>query len=163
MFQERVTEKPYVLTQWIDVSELEDYYCYTRAYGFWTTLQLWLKGRHCTDPDAPAPVSIDDAPKYTKALGESLQAAIECQRSLAEIRVESFCIGDTCVVPIVRPLPLDNVRLKKPEDAKVPPLTVDARWETLVHPMVLALRAEWANCCATQEVRRRHRHTRTRV
>jgi hypothetical protein len=151
LFRDRVTEKPYALYRLIDLAELEDYYRYTRAYGFWVILHTTLKGRHCADPEVPVPVSVIEAPDYTKALGDSLQAALECQRTLAEIQAESFCIGETCTVPLPRPLPLENTRIKKP-DPQVSPLNADTRWEALVHPMVLALRAEWAVCCSTAEV-----------
>ena len=161
MFRDRVTEKPYALYRLIDLAELEDYYRYTRAYGFWVILHTTLKGRHCADPEVPVAVSVIEAPDYTKALGDSLQAALECQRTLAEIQAESFCIGETCTVPIPKALPLENARIKKP-DAAVSPLNVDTRWEALVHPMVLALRAEWANCCSTAEVLRDARNVLTR-
>jgi hypothetical protein len=152
VLRDRMTDRPYALRQLIDATELEDYYRYTRAYGFWITLHLTLKDRHCSDPNAPVPVSVEQAPEHTQSLGHALQAALECQRTLAEIQTDAFVIGGMCTVPLMRPLDLDDKRRKRP-DATQPPLAVDARWETLVAPMVLALRAEWAHCCATPDVR----------
>lgn len=163
VFRDRMTDRPYALRQLLDVTELEDYYRYTRAYGFWITLHLTLKDRHCSDPNAPVPVSVEQAPEHTQSLGHALQAALECQRTLAEIQTESFVIGGMCTVPLVRPLDLDDKRRKRPDaptatNPGTAPLAVDARWETLVAPMVLALRAEWAHCCATPEVPVSHPH-----
>jgi hypothetical protein len=151
LFQRRMTDRCYELRKLVPITDLEDYYRYTRAYGFWAWLHLTLEDRSCSSASAPAAVSLENAPAHLKTLGESLQMALECQRTLAEIRTQSFCIGASCVVPIVRPLVLENKRIKARDDS-IPALLPDARWEALVHPMVLALRAEWASCCATQEV-----------
>jgi hypothetical protein len=151
LFQRRMTDRSYELRKLVTLSELEDYYRYARAYGFWACLHLTLEGRSCSNASAPAAISVEDAPAHTKTLGEAMQMAFECQRTLAEIRTQSFCIGATCVVPIVRALPLENKRIKS-RDESMPALMPDARWEALVHPMVLSLRAEWASCCGSLEV-----------
>lgn len=151
LFQRRVNDRCYELRKLVPLAELEDYYRYTRAYGFWAWLHLTLEGRSCSNASVPNSISVEDAPSHTKTLGESMQIALECQRTLAEIRTQSFCIGANCIVPIVRPLPLENKRVKA-RDETIPALMADARWEALVHPIVLALRAEWASFCGTQEV-----------
>lgn len=161
LFRDRVTDRPYALSQLVNIEELEDYYRYTRAYGFWLAVQLTLSGRHCIDPSTPPPPGADYASDHVRVLGEALKAALECHRMLAEIQLATsgsssaaFLIGERYTVPIPRALELDDKRRKKPDGAaEVQPICADTRWEALVHPMVLALRAEWANYCATTSVR----------
>ena len=80
----------------------------------------------------------------------------EIQLTTSASSSAAFLIGDRYTVPIPRALELDDKRRKKPDGAaEVQPISADTRWEALVHPMVLALRAEWANYCATTNVSRR--------
>ena len=163
LFRQRVTDLPYALHDLVNLNDLEDYYRYTRAYGFWLQLHLRLQGRHCIDPSIPAPQTADYKSDHVRILTQALKAALECQRTLAGIQQQTaalsaaFVISDRYTVPIPRALDFDDKRRKKletnPAALEIQPISADTRWEALVHPMVLALRAEWAHYCATTSVR----------